>query len=597
MSEGNERLVILASSDEGALDILDRQADVLALTLPAMACLDVIRPDYITIDHFISRSDAYKDTQNFEKAFRGWIHECDRSVEAVLGIDRVFSSEAFWLLIRLSGLRYIVNVVDKINSRYKKIEFIVSSNINPLPAPDLSWKSLRLVKFGYGLESVMSFLYSGLNNSSCIFFKGKDTKKINKHLLDRLKSLLLRSPEIIIRRGKILFSGLLSLITRKDNNIWVVQGGYDVDVLKRACPNINFQYIREKEENYALGSEANDISRLRKTIIDLTIPFLHEWMPQYEKWVMEWVISYVANIVATYPSVLNGIDDRLNEDKPIAVLYSIGAEDALEEAIAKMCIKNDIPVFYFKHSGADNLFVEPSVFDRYMEKNTYIKRTQFLSSEIELKEYENIQEISCYVTGALNRPKMIKGPGSRKILYSVGPPTHHTYKEMGRIPSDRERFGFAKSLIRLTEKYQLEIDIKIHPAESHIGYEFIKNLLSQQICNSARILPEGTIERIIKNYGLIVLDMISTRVLTGVLNLDIPAILYVPENFPVNIETFSELQGRVYVVNGADQLDDLLNEYSASGLPGLYSESFSIKYLGTSDADKSLSMVKSIIFS
>lgn len=589
----NNTLIIISSGDTESIKLFDSKTqDVLALTLSAISLLDGIGIKYYTLDDFINRNDAYLDTIQFKEAFSQWLIACDKHIEKDVDIDRIFSAEAFWFLIRFSGLRYIVRVVDEIRSRYNEVELLVTSEVTDLPKAEINWQTLKLFKFGYGLNSVLSFIYAGLPNVKYRLYQTKGITNKHRHRISKFQSVFFRTPDILLRRSKEALLAFFSSFTHKETSVWVVQGGYDVDVLKQSCSKTRFQYIRKREEGFANKSESIDTLKVRSQIKNITHDFLHEWLSYYNEWVLEWVLSYFDNIVMTYPSVLQGIRERMDKDRPMAVLYSIGSEDALEEAIAKVSIEKNIPVYYFKHSGADNLFVEPSVFDEYMEKNKHIKRTQFLSSAIEKQYYADAPNVNCIVVGALSRPKSIKKNITKNILYSVGPPTHHAYKEMGRIISDRERHLFAKNLLKITTKYHLSIDIKVHPAESNVGYDFASQLLSQVDCHNARVLPEGSIERILKNYGMIVLDMISTRVLTGVLNLDIPVVLYVPEEFPVNNDTFKDLRKRIYVVRNDSELEVVLKKFSTTGLPGLYCETFSNKYLGTSSETIAISKVR-----
>ena len=272
-----------------------------------------------------------------------------------------------------------------------------------------------------------------------------------------------------------------------------------------------------------LQDSSEDFSSVINDLSEITDSFVNDWMPFHSLWIKKWVLSYVNNVIVKYPLVRLGILKRLKQDRPAAILYSKGSENILDELIARTANELNIPVFCFKHSSVDNLFVEESIFDPYFERDQYVKRIQFLSAELEERYYVGTTNVKCVVSGSLYRPKSFKVlPGNKKILYSVGPPTHHIFREMGRTVTDYERYRFAKMLVDISSKLDLTVDIKIHPAEAFIGYSLFSRLLEGYSENNFKILPEGTIDRIYKHYGLIVLDMISTRVLSSVLNLNIP---------------------------------------------------------------------------
>ena len=75
-----------------------------------------------------------------------------------------------------------------------------------------------------------------------------------------------------------------------------------------------------------------------------------------------------------------------------------------------------------------------------------------------------------------------------------------------------------------------------------------------------RIIVDGSIERILKNYDLVILDIISSRVLTYSLFLK-NIILYVPENYSVNEYFYEHLLSRVHIVKNKSDLESVLINY------------------------------------
>ena len=76
----------------------------------------------------------------------------------------------------------------------------------------------------------------------------------------------------------------------------------------------------------------------------------------------------------------------------------------------------------------------------------------------------------------------------------------------------------------------------------------------------------GSIERILKNYGLIVLDIISTRVLGFALYHDLEILLYLPENYLVNVQNYQDLKNRVHIASNKEDLEAILSLFSENNL-------------------------------
>ncbi|MDH5523653.1 MAG: hypothetical protein OEY01_06630 [Desulfobulbaceae bacterium] len=413
-----------------------------------------------------------------------------------------------------------------------------------------------------------------------------------------LHQILCRAPEILFRRGQQLLQDFLRSAQRKDGSVWVVQGGYDVEVLRKSCPNIDFHNVWSQEIAIANNCFPADVEPIRRIILQLTGDFCEGWLPRYRVW-LEWLVeSYLDNVVSRLQAVEAGIKQRMEAEGPQAILYSIGSENVLEEAIARVANGQNIPVYYFKHGGAENLFLLPSILDPYLERNQVIRRTQFLHSSVELHDYEKSPDIHPVVTGALLRPSFPSVDiGGRKILYSAGAPAHYTFKEMRKIISDRERYIFAKSLVEKCAALDLYLDVKIHPAEWSVGYTFFRALCDRLESRGKRIriLSGGTIERNLSLYSLLVLDMVSTKVLSSAFNLDLPIVLYVPSGFPMRPEHYDDLKKRVHVVQNADELNNVLNLHANGNLKNSYGEEFKGKYMGTSNINDALYKVKKVM--
>jgi hypothetical protein len=595
MSDNNKLIVLASGFFEKKL--VEKNVDILAFTISSMAQLDQYEIDYLSVSDFVSRDDALIDTNNFSQDFQNFLSSIDKLINSA-GVPNAFLSNAFWILHKLSGLRFISTVIDKINLRYSNVVIVGPFSDVILKEPELDWESLNWSGFGTSLKSTLAQLKQGINNAEYKQCNLTNNVK-SKYVVEKITSIVLRLPELLFRRTLIYVKDILPFILSYDKCIWVVQGGYDVDILKHKCLNTRFKKINLGAKlNFIKSNKVVDYSLIQKDLDKVIEHFLEKWFPYHKDFVSKIFWIYLNQIVSRYPLMINEIRKNIKKDSPKAVLYSVGSENILEEAIACVSEEHDIPVFFFKHSGVYNMFVNESIFDQYYEKNPNIKRTQFLSSELELGCYPVITNVKGVAAGLVSRPKFYNvSKDNRKVLYSVGPPNHHTFKEMGKIVHDKERYDFAKHLIQLSSELELSIDIKIHPAQASTGYELFQLLLENTKDHRAQIIPEGSIERIFNHYGLIVLDMLHTRVLSSLLCLKIPVVIYVPSDFLVPKKYFDELRSRVYIVRTNQEIIDTITRFSMSGLPDLYSENFTNRFLGSSDSNSAINIIKSKVFS
>lgn len=112
-------------------------------------------------------------------------------------------------------------------------------------------------------------------------------------------------------------------------------------------------------------------------------------------------------------------------------------------------------------------------------------------------------------------------------------------------------------MISLSKEHKLKIDIKVHPAEWHRSYDFFK-LLNNNCDHKFNILAGGTIERIFKNYGIVVLDIFCSKVFSALLYSKMPIIVWKPEGVELNKDYESILRNRVNVVTNYKELETVL---------------------------------------
>jgi len=592
----NNRLVILAVADK----LPDDSFDILAITAPAIAKLKLSNRSFLTLEDLYSFNKSYEDKIFFAKNLDRWMQKCDEVCEQYLNIPRVLSSNGFWILHRLSDLNYIHNIIEIIDSRYEYIELWTDFNVPMLQNPKVDFNSLNMPCFGSGLTHLLIFIKAGLpqiivkTNRSDFYNVMNPVVGVYPYWL-----YLKRLPEIIIRRSKKMINFYWYKMNKRSiGNLWVVQNGYDVEILKNANMEWNFNSIINIEITYANASLFENNKVLNSILKKNSNLFFSKHFPRFLNWLNLWFEQYQNNVIFKLNNYQKGLENRLKSSKPKALLYSIGSQNVLEERIGSVANKLNFPIFYFKHNGAAELFLKFDILDQFLQENPLLIRTQFVHSEIEIEKYKDLSDIKTELVGPLFRlaNNFISLKSHNKILYSVGPPAHFTFKDMSRIISDYERVNFASSLMNISDILNLKLSIKIHPIEWKVSREMFKILIGNVNNFKPSMITGGSIERIFNKFDLLIIDIIATKVLSVALGLNLPIILYIPINYPINQNTFEDLSNRVYIVQNSKDLEDILTIYKKCGLASKYNEDFTKKYLGFLDPMISMTKVKQKVF-
>ena len=246
--------------------------------------------------------------------------------------------------------------------------------------------------------------------------------------------------------------------------------------------------------------------------------------------------------------ILERVRNQVKIDKPKSLLFSLGSSTLLEGIYCQVAEELSVPIHFFKHSGIENFFLADSFLDNYFEKDRHIKRKQYFHSPVEASHLRHLNNISPYCISPLENFFVEATTTTRAILYSVGPSSTWSLKDIHKITLDSERVPFIQSLISYARESSIPLHIKIHPADWENSYEFFNYYLKDPKLK-LKVLTGGSIERILNKYEVIVLDMISTKVLNTALRANKKTLLFKPNGVKINPSTFLELSKRVEVVD------------------------------------------------
>ena len=122
-NQDSRLLVIPYYLDNSYLEsIRSCSCDILALSLPAIQQLDSEKIRYLTIGNFITQKDYDIHLSKMTKSFTEFLVACDTASKHQFSLERLFSSNGFWFLHRLSHLSFIQILIDKLDEQYDQIE-------------------------------------------------------------------------------------------------------------------------------------------------------------------------------------------------------------------------------------------------------------------------------------------------------------------------------------------------------------------------------------------------------------------------------------------------------------------------------------------
>ncbi len=533
----------------------------------------------ISIENFYSRKNFNNEIESFNNGLKALFLSCDQILKSN-EISGSFYDNGFWFVHRLTDLFFIHSLCDQIENQFSNVKLIVPKDFEKLSIRDCSLEDISFNNLGKGLEHSLQFLHYGLPKSEILYSDKNDERWIS--FLKKLQ-FLKRSPEILLRKIKdfIIFLRAFFLKSSTKKKILIAQTGYDADFLLRRFSKKTFKTISFIEVlKDSLSKEDISLNTIEKLETEIN-NFLHKFLPRFSSPLKEFFNSYIKNVSIYTNSIEKQLKSTLLSNKVDALVFSSGATNLVDR---KSCLQANalkIPVIFMRHQGIELNFFPASFLDDFCENDLTIHRTQFLLNNFEIESYPIQEGILYKRAGFIEFSKPLPSKKEKKgILFSGGPPEHFTFKNPRAVITNLERFNFASKLISLTDKLNLQLDIKVHPAEWKLSAIFFKNLIKKNsLKNKPKILIDGSIERIMKNYGLIIIDIISSRVLNFALYHDMQTILYVPKDYLLNETSFRDLEKRIHIVRSNNELEQVLQKYHDGMLAKKSYPTFDKKYL------------------
>ena len=190
----------------------------------------------------------------------------------------------------------------------------------------------------------------------------------------------------------------------------------------------------------------------------------------------------------------------------------------------------------------------------------------------------------CEAFGSMVRYKLINeysvsSSFQKDVLFCSSPFNIGSFRSLLTNYSDMQSHQINDEILSLTKKYSVDIDIKLHPQDQDFIYDYYKKLCNFKKYNKTQIIYNVPLELIASKYKLIILDYLGSAIVTYILSLNIPVILYNRDFDVLDVQVKKDLENRCYVVNNFEVLCDIMQRYLSGKLPNKSSKKFIDSYV------------------
>lgn len=555
------------------------QYDVLAMTPGAIMAMENSGFRYFTFDDIYSVEQFRYDCANLLKETEELFSIMDNNYESYLSFPRSYSGNIYWFFGYFVNVHYLSAISRKLKGIYNEFYFLSSREYECDLKNDykLNSDSIRFCEYINGIAVKIQMLkillspkwinLGQLNKYSAVYkylsILGK-AKKVPSYLKKRLT----------IKRTPI-----------KNHNILVIQDGYEVTELRKYMPDCNFI----SPINVLINTIFNKDYR-----ISLSDPFLIKELDLFiSKWFYEMREQVISLFEIFHQAALcklsffaNEFEKLLDQYKPAALIYSVGAHTVTDHVCAHISEKRNIPIFYFEHGGAVVFFKDPGV-QRHIEENHDIKKINIFMSAVRQEKLKDkcdgkaLGSIRLYNLNKVNRTE------NKDIFYGPSYFNFENYKDLLYNVPDKLLFRVHDDIVSTITELELSMDIKVHsggqtpyaPNSEEYNFDYFNLLLKRYPNNIIKVKAGYPAEVTIGRYGLIVLDYTGTALLPVAISLNRPVILYLKDLRFINDGIVSDIKKRVYLISKKDELRECLVLYKNNKLDPKLSDGFLNDYV------------------
>jgi len=558
-------------------------SDILAINQTVMVELDKRGINYLSIEDIYSPDDYCRDNLNYFKELENFLTRLDKLSMNQAEFPYSYSGSGLYILIWLDNMKFLDQVIKIVRNKYKKI-FIYSSNTPKKLSLDLiPFSGLRSSK----RNSTVSLISERSENRiiqlifhfiPVIFIKDEEGDRKTITILDLLKSFIVRVRSYIKRKFHLIVNSNKTYKYSFSKIAYIIQDGHEVQSLRKYLPKYKFlNPVNDFRKEVELEKPAFTLS---KTISSAHKKFAEECFSCLGPYIKLVLDSYFNEVVARIPSFQKRYEQQIKDDLPDFLLLSIGSRDVFDSICCRIANIHNIPVYVFQHGGS--IMFQYNAYLPYLETSKNFFKTLFINSK------ENIfwsinQKTKVLHSGSIDQyeKNLTLGvkKGRKKIMYCMGPDVES--RHLLNYYSTSKKHYQSMDIISSIEKLNLFVDLKLHPTGELNSYFCYKELIKNNNYRNAKIIYGNFIESISKNYGLIIVDYLSTAAIKHILSLKIPVVYYDTEYNKLRISEpiLKDLNERFYIAKSQEELEKFLSLFKSQELPSKWSESFIDKYV------------------
>ena len=543
----------------------DKNYDILTLTINHHYYLKNNGINHLTIESFYD--DAYQEKLSniFFKKIREWLSKSDDAMLSKKNLNSAFSGNGFWFMHRLSDLFYIQYCINKITDKYQTIELITDEDIKNIEKFNFNFKDLSFGNiFNSKNNRLVNLISYALPDIKVLKVKGKDYSFF-------LLPNIIFSPHWIIdgviRKFNLFKDSIYLRVNKKNKLFWKLQDGFELKEIELNAKNFKFINIKNKIISDLFISDSKLVIESNSDIEDLSKLFFREFLPSFDLLLNNLIQQYIKNGLSKIDHLIKNIDTKLVQQKPSGIILPMCAQDIFDFNLVVCANKLDIPVYFMKHNGPIEIFKRKDFLLEYLEQNKYLKRVQFIHSNL---EKNNMKHIALADTKIL-RPLTANGIDKKirnkniKILYSFGSPSQYTLKDLQSITFDSEKINFLEELILNISNSNYDLHIKSHPR----GKKELVNLFSQITKNSLnsskiKFIHHTKIESLFNKYDLIMSDTLFSSVVSNALYTNKNIVVYCPRKECIDEKNYDLLSKRISLVHNVSEISVLFDKLQSN---------------------------------
>jgi hypothetical protein len=565
---------------------LNDSTEILALTPISMLSLDSTNTKYKTIHDYYSIED-YKNELVLMRADAEKIFlKIDKVIDKYLNFKYSYSGNNHYFMQFLGDMLFFEKLSLKINKIFSDIYILGFDNFE-----ELSWSSLNYsdLKSSPSSETISIPQTTGLKNIIKIFqntINFKPNHNLVGYKSKNIEALSNISLQAYYNRGKRFLKRSIFLRTKRNNkyntnkNIFVIQDGYEVELLKPYMKEYNFinDFNKIRERNALIKPKTlysfDEISSVLK-------PFLEFFWPKLSSLIISLLISYDREVVGRIIAFKTLFEKSFQKNKPKALFYSVGNRDVFDTITSQLANKSNIPVIYFQHGGATIYF--DCMYQKYVETDKKTKKILILNSSVENININHNDSKSAALGSMLryewiNSHSRIKNK-KNKIIYVSSAFSSDRFRQLENSHNSKEAYQISSDIINIVKNKNVNLDIKPHPSGYNNQIKYYKELLKIKNYKKARIIYGAKAEDIIQKYGLIIIDSLASTVTSHLLSLKVPILLYVKDISLINKIVLKDIKKRCYLVSDYKMLKNVINKHVNGELPTKWSADIIDRYI------------------